>query len=249
MWEPLLADLARTHRVLVPDLRGFGRSDAPRGTYSKHGLMADVLALLDAEGIERTAVVGHDWGGWIAWLLALEHADRIERFAALDIPPPWRFDASPRRLPSQLLFGSYQYAISMPLLGERLVSSRGIVRRFIQAGAGGDIQAADADGYARAIAREERAHVSVAVYRTFLLHELPAIVRGTYTRRELTVPGLAIMGGKSAITRLLGPPEPEPNLRVEVLPGRGHFIVDEAPDEVLGMLRPFLAPEPAVAGS
>lgn len=240
MWDPLVGSLAATRRVLVPDLRGFGRSDAPHGSYAKHELVADVLELMDAEGIDQAAVVGHDWGGWTAWLLALEHPERVERFAALDIPPPWRFDPSPARLPRVLLFGTYQYLISTPLIGERLVSSRRVVRTFIDR-AGGRMSRADADRYAAAIARPERAHVSVSLYREFLLNEAPAIARGTYTSRELTVPGLSIMGANSAVTRLVGAPEPEPNLRVERIDGVGHFIVDEAPEEVLALLEPFLA--------
>ena len=242
MWEPLIGDLSERYRVLVPDLRGFGNSEAPRGDYSKHSLAEDVLALLDAEGIERVTIVGHDWGGWIAWLLALEHPERVGRFAALDIPPPGRLRASPARLPGALLFGSYQYLISAPLLGERLVSSERAISAFIRSGGGsrGGVSAASADRYARAIARPERAHVSVALYRTFLLRELPAIARGTYTERELTVPGLCVMGGESSLTKLLGVPEEEANLRVEVLPGAGHFLVDEAPRQVLAQLLPFL---------
>ena len=243
MWEPLVDRFACDHRVLVPDLRGFGRSEAPRGSYAKHQLAADVLALLDIEDIERATIIGHDWGGWIAWLLALEHPDRVERFAALDIPPPWRFDPSLKRLPHQLLFGSYQYAISAPFLGQRLVRSRSLIRSFIQKGSGGEgrVPWHAADHYAEAIARPERAHVSVALYRTFLLRELPAIIRGTYTERELQVPGLAIMGGDSAVTKLVGAPEPGPNLKVEMVEGVGHFVVDEAPQIVGDLLDPFLA--------
>jgi pimeloyl-ACP methyl ester carboxylesterase len=240
MWDPLIEPLATSRRVLVPDLRGFGRSDAPRGSYAKHELVSDVLALLDAEGIDRATVVGHDWGGWTAWLLALEHPERVERFAALDIPPPWRFDVSPARLPRELLFGTYQYLISTPLIGERLVSSRRVVRTFIERAAP-RMSRADADRYAAGIARPDRAHVSVSLYREFLLREVPAIARGTYTSRELTVPGLSIMGAESAVTKLVGAPEPEPNLRVEQIAEVGHFVVDEAPGEVLALLEPFLA--------
>ena len=64
--------------------------------------------------------------------------------------------------------------------------------------------------------------------------------RGTYTSAELTVPGLAIMGGESAITRAFGAPEPRPNLRVELVPRAGHFLVDESPQEILALLKPFL---------
>ena len=248
MWDPLISDLARTRKVLVPDLRGFGRSDAPHSTYSKHELAGDVLALLDAEGIERATVVGHDWGGWIAWLLALEHPDRIDRFAALDIPPPWRSTLSLERLPLSLLFGTYQYAIATPWLGSRLVSSRRTVSEFIRRGSGAAnrIPEEAADGYARLIARPERAHVSVGVYRRFLLEEVPEIIRGTYTEGELRVPGLAIMGGVSGITKAFGTPEPRGNLRVEVIPGAGHFLVDESPREVLALLTSFLGEQPLV---
>lgn len=246
MWEPLIPELARERRVLVPDLRGFGSSDAPPGAYSKHALAADVIALLDQEGIEQAAIVGHDWGGWIAWLLALEHPERVERFAALDIPPPWRFDPTLRRLPLQVLFGSYQYVLSAPLLGRRVAGSQRAVGALIKRGAGAKrgVPDAAADRYARSMARPERAHVSVALYRTFLLHELPAIARGTYTSRELEVPGLSIMGSESPVTRLIGAPEAGPNLRVELIPGAGHFVVDEAPEEVLGLLEPFLREGP-----
>jgi pimeloyl-ACP methyl ester carboxylesterase len=243
MWDPLVADLAQEWRVLVPDLRGFGRSEAPRGDYSKHALADDILGLLDVEGIERATVVGHDWGGWIAWLLALEHPDRVERFASLDIPPPWRSTFSPGRLPLSILFGFYQYAIASPLVGERLVSSPRTVSAFIRAGSGSGnrISAEAADGYARLIARRDRAHASVALYRTFLLKELPQVLRGNYTEDELTVPGLVIMGGESGITKAFGAPDPRDNLRVEFIPQAGHFLVDEAPREVLDLLCPFLA--------
>jgi len=81
--------LAERHRVLAPDLRGWGWSDAPRGDYAKATFAADTLALMDAEGLGRVSLVGHDWGGYVAFLLALRHPERIERMVGLDIAPPW----------------------------------------------------------------------------------------------------------------------------------------------------------------
>jgi pimeloyl-ACP methyl ester carboxylesterase len=242
MWEPLIAVLGEDHRVLVPDLRGFGRSDAPDGDYSKHALAADVLALLDREGIERAAVVGHDWGGWIAWLLALEHPGRVERFVSLDVPPPSSHQSSLWRLPAQLLFGSYQYVIATPWLGERLVSTPSAVRAFIRAGSGPRHRWSDdeLDQYATPLSEPARARASVSLYRTFLLHELPALIRGTYTSETLEVPGLAIMGEASAITKAFGVPDQRPNLDVEVIPDAGHYLVDEAADAVFVRLRSSL---------
>jgi pimeloyl-ACP methyl ester carboxylesterase len=76
--------------VIAPDLRGDGRTDAPldTGAYSITFLADDVLRLMDALGIEKAALVGHDWGGLIGWHLAMHAPDRIERYAALSTGYP-----------------------------------------------------------------------------------------------------------------------------------------------------------------
>lgn len=240
MWNAVGGRLAEEYRVLAPDLRGFGRSQAPPGDYSKHALAGDILALLDRLEIERAVLVGHDWGGWIAWLLALEHPERVERFVSLDVPSPAKTASSPARIPNQLFYGSYQFALAAPFVGERLVRSTRFVRGFIEAGAGAAIPDFLLDDYARSTAKPECARASVALYRSFLLRELPAVMRGTYTVDRLTLPGMVIMGGDSPITKMVGVSAEEPNLVVRTVPGTGHFIVDEAPDETLGLVGAFL---------
>jgi len=69
LWRHLMPALADRHRVLAMDLRGFGWSDAPRDGYEKENLATDVLAVMDELGLERVKLVGHDWGGWIGFLL------------------------------------------------------------------------------------------------------------------------------------------------------------------------------------
>ncbi|HYJ20397.1 MAG TPA: alpha/beta fold hydrolase, partial [Solirubrobacterales bacterium] len=70
-WRHLMPALADRHRVLALDLRGFGWSEAPPKGYEKENLASDVLAVLDQLGIERVKLVGHDWGGWVGFLLCL----------------------------------------------------------------------------------------------------------------------------------------------------------------------------------
>jgi pimeloyl-ACP methyl ester carboxylesterase len=241
-WRRLIPRLARTYRVLAPDLRGWGWSDAPPGDYAKSTFAADVLALLDAEGIDRARLVGHDWGGYTAFLLALEHPQRVTRLVALDVPPPWPRGPSPGMvwLP---LFASYQLLLAAPGLGPRsMTTSPHLVRTLIRAGSGPAARWSDAelDRYARVLQDPARASASSACYRTFLTRELPALARRGDRSRELRAPALLLMGGESALRRLFDP-RPGPNLRVESIPGAGHFLPEEAPDAVLEQLAPFLA--------
>ena len=243
IWSRIAPELARERRVLVPDLRGFGRSDAPPGTYAKHEFAADIVALLDAEGIDRAAIVGHDWGAWTAWLIALEHPARVERFAGVDIKPPWRFHLPFWRFPLAALFAVYQVIAAMPWLGERAIGTPAFTRLVIRAGSAPGMRwdPADLDSYALQFTDPTKARAAVRVYRTFLLRELPALARDRYTSPDLTVPALMVWGSQSPLKLLVGGPGPGPNLRVETISGAGHFIPDEKPAELLALLRPFLA--------
>jgi pimeloyl-ACP methyl ester carboxylesterase len=77
-------------RVIAPDLRGFGASDRPERVedYRISRSVADLLAVLDALGVERARVAAHDWGAGVAWLLAALHPDRVERLVAMSVGHP-----------------------------------------------------------------------------------------------------------------------------------------------------------------
>jgi pimeloyl-ACP methyl ester carboxylesterase len=238
-WRHLLPELARTHRVIAPDLRGFGRSDAPPGDYAKATFAADVRKLLEAEHIERLPIIGHDWGAYTAFLLALEQPSRVERLLALDVTPPWLQPAlpGPRHLALPLL-ASYQVLLATPWLGRRLLTSGPeFVRTLIRAGSGPRMRWSneELDAYANLLREPARAAASSACYRTFLTRELPALVR----RPRLQVPSLLVMGADSALQRVLRP-QPERNLRVETIAGAGHFLPEEAPAAVLELARAWL---------
>jgi pimeloyl-ACP methyl ester carboxylesterase len=77
-------------RAIVPDMRGFGASDKPDAVeaYRLTRAVADLVAVLDALGVDRAGVVGHDWGAAVAWLLAALHPDRVERLVAMSVGHP-----------------------------------------------------------------------------------------------------------------------------------------------------------------
>jgi pimeloyl-ACP methyl ester carboxylesterase len=253
-WRRVLPELSRHYRVLMPDLRGLGWSEAPRGSYSKETFAADILGLLDAEGLGRVRVIGHDWGGYTAVLLALRHPERVERLLALDIAPPWPQWSTPglRQLALPLL-ASYQVLLGSPLVGPRLLTSgTGLVRALIRAGSSrtANWTSQELDQYADVLRHPARAAATSACYRTFLTRELPAAtVRGDRSR-ELQVPTLLAMGGDSPLHRILRP-RPQHNLRVETIPSAGHFLAEEAPRAVLDLAQQWLDPRfpPGPAGS
>lgn len=243
-WRRLIPRLAETFRVLAPDLRGWGWSDAPDGDYAKATFASDVLDLLDSEGLHRFSIMGHDWGGYTAFLLALDSPERVERIVALDVAPPWPGPARARHI-AVPLFGSYQGLIATPGIGPRTMTiGRRFIRTLIRAGSGQNARwrEDELDVYANVLREPARAQASSDCYRTFLTRELPAILRRGDRSSELRVPALLVMGGASPLRRVLDP-QPGPNLRVETIPDAGHFLPEEAPDQILDLALPFLGHE------
>jgi pimeloyl-ACP methyl ester carboxylesterase len=98
VWRTQILPLvAAGFRVIVPDLRGFGLSQAPEevSAYRLDALVADLVGLLDALGIARARVVGHDWGAMIGWSLTMHHPDRVECFVALSVGHPAAYLRAP----------------------------------------------------------------------------------------------------------------------------------------------------------
>jgi pimeloyl-ACP methyl ester carboxylesterase len=241
-WRRLIPALAETYRVLVPDLRGWGWSDAPPGDYAKSTFAADVLALLDAEGLGAVRIVAHDWGAYAAFLIALEQPSRVERLVALDVAPPWPGPPRPRHL-ALALAGAYQAVLATPGLGAwSLTSSGHLVRSLIRGASGPQATWSDEELnlYADVLREPARARASSACYRTFLTRELPGALSRGDRSSELHVPSLLIIGGAGPLGRVLRP-EPGPTLRVETIPGAGHFLPEEAPEAVMELTAPFLA--------
>ena len=129
-WRNQIPALARAgYRVWVPDQRGYGDSDKPPGVaaYRVEALALDVVGLIQAAEVERAAaVVGHDWGGVVAWWMGIAHPERTERLVILNAPHPSRgvMKAAIRKRPRQLLMSWYVFAFQLPLLPEWLMRRR-----------------------------------------------------------------------------------------------------------------------------
>jgi pimeloyl-ACP methyl ester carboxylesterase len=227
-WRDVIPQLAAEFRVIAPDLRGHGWTQAPPGGYEKEQLASDVLGLLDALGLERVSWAGHDWGGWTGFLAALRAPERLERLLALCIPHPW---TAPH--PRQLALLAYQLPISLPALGARLAGP--LSRAILQSGRNGRrLATGDLDLFAGHIP----GRVSVAMYRTFLTRELPASMRAR-PRGPLEVDTTLLIGEQDIVTRgsSAGAVSGQPRLTVETVPGVAHWVPEQRPDTIVGWAR------------
>jgi pimeloyl-ACP methyl ester carboxylesterase len=226
-WRKVVPLLAPHARLIMPDLRGFGWSDAPPGRYDKRSMADDVLVLLDRLGLQRVRIVGHDWGGWIAFLACMAAPERFERALVLGISPPFG-RPSPRMLLDLWRF-AYMLAIAAPVIGERLVASERFVRTVLSAPAGA-FNDDDVRAFSAVLAEPPRARASVQLYRTFLLREA---VRGA--RGRLHVPTRLVVGARDPVVRpslLAGRERFADDLTIELVPDCGHWIPAERPDLV-----------------
>ena len=230
---PALADAG--FRVLAADLRGSGWSDAPPGAYDKETLASDVLALLDALGIERTTLVGHDWGGWTSQLIALRAPERVERLVLCNIASVW----PPSRVKTALNLWRFGYqVVGVPVLGPAIQRS-GLMRRGLPG-----VPEEDRAEFAALLREPGRAEAASALYRTFATREAPAVGAGRYTGQRLTMPTLVLHGTGDPVVRPFMVEvfrDHADDVEIEWVAGTGHFIADEQPALVAERVIAFAA--------
>lgn len=243
MWRGVIPRLARRYRVICPDLRGLGWSDAPSGRYDKETLANDMLSLMDALGLDRVKLVGHDWGGFTGFLMCLFQPQRFERYLALGIVHPWiRMD--PRRA-GRMWSTAYQWLLASPFLGEWLLRNRPEMVENAMRGATrrSDVWTDDElRWFSGVLQQPARAAASVRYYRTFLTREAIPLVTGAYDAYRLQVPTRMIVGRHDPVCSpalLPGFEEHADDMDAYVLEDAGHFMVDEAPDLILEEIRSF----------
>lgn len=233
------------YRVLAPNQRGYAGS-VRTGSYRTADLAADVIAMLDTVDAERAIVVGHDWGGGVAWTVAHLYPERVEALVAMNCPPPRVLVEHLVKNPRQLRRSWYMFFFQLPVLPERFVSKGmpGMLR-------GGSYvrEAWDRESlapYAEAFATPADAHGPVNWYRGAFRS---AFSRSSRTLTPISAPVLIIWGThdqflgaellspESLRTTMAFPNEPT----VVPIDSAGHFVQNEAPEEVTEALLGWLA--------
>jgi pimeloyl-ACP methyl ester carboxylesterase len=233
-WRHVIPRFAERYRVICPDLRGLGWTEAPSGGYDDESLASDVLALLDALELPRVFLIGHDWGLQAGIRLCLRAPDRIERFVALNDVHPWSRPSLRDALHAWRFW--YIAVLAAPAVGGWLLRNRpGFVRLLIRSWSARNAWTdQELDGFAERLREPPRARASVEYYRT-LLRELP-LVAGRYRNRTLRTPTLLLFGADDGVVRphqLRGYEGHADDMRVELIPGVGHFTAEEAPELVV----------------
>jgi pimeloyl-ACP methyl ester carboxylesterase len=236
VWRHLLADPPPGLRIIAPDLPGYGWSGPAPHRWVKEEVVSDVLALLDAIGVDRVVLVGHDWGGYVGHLLALRAPERVSAYLALNIAHPWQ---TPRSLaPHVWRFLVYQPAIAA--FGDVLMRRTRFVEVVLRAALTDPaaIPPTDARWFADRFRDPVCARAATDTYRTFWLREIPASARRPEQRRS-TVRTRALFGTRDpAIHPALAAEATAraDDYRLEPVRDCGHFIADERPDLVRARL-------------
>ncbi len=244
-WRHQIPALARAgHRVIVPDQRGYAASDKPPrvADYRIDLLVDDVLGLMDTQGFDRAAVIGHDWGAAVAWRTAARAPERVERLGILNVPHPQVMLGALWSNPRQLLRSWYMFFFQLPWLPEWLLGRQRAkaLAGMLQGSSGaGSFSRREIEVYREAWSQPGALRGMLAWYRA-MIRMRPPQLPGPIQPRTLMLWGAR----DAALGRELAPPSIERCRDGELvfLEQATHWVQHDAAEEVNQHLLAFLAP-------
>lgn len=246
-WRHQLDHFADHYTCVALDLRGYNESDKPEGldAYRLNVLVDDVRGAIEALGYDRAVLVGHDWGGAIAWAFAYTYPELLQSLIVMNIPHPAKF-VEGLRTPQQLLKSWYIGLFQLPLLPELLLQAGDywLIQQALRGMAIDKSTFSDADlqKYKAAAAKPGALTAMINYYRAFALS-------GQWQQSwgVLDVPTLLIWGeDDAALGKELsfGTEDYVRDLRLRYIPDCGHWVQQDRPHQVNALMREFLALEP-----
>jgi pimeloyl-ACP methyl ester carboxylesterase len=240
MWGPLAAELMTRYTVIVPDLRGLGRSTRPPGGYEKRAQARDLRGIIQNLGFDRVSLVGHDLGGMVAYAYAAQYREQVRQLVVMEAAPPgippWQQIAS--------MPGVWHFHFRGPE-AEQLVKGRERVYfdRFWNSFARDPSQVNDAvrDHYAEQYAAPGAMRSGFAQFAAF---DQDVRDNDEFAKIPITIPVLAI-GGECedrAFSRVTASAmrEVATDVRESIIPHAGHWLMEENPRAVVDVVRGFL---------
>ena len=257
-WRSVAPDLARDFRVVAPDQRGFARSDKPEAVeaYRTERIVEDVVALADVLGLGRFTLVGHDWGGAVAWAAALKHPDRLQRLVVVNAPHPLVFQKSLIDDEAQREASQYIRAFCNPLM-EKGIEAMGLETFFDKSFGGHADLSLISEGERQAYLEEWRQPGALtAMLNWYRATDIVVPQPGEKASApfwaqlpfpQVKVPTLVVWGMKDKALlpiQLAGIDKLVDDLRIVTVADAGHFVPWERPEPVIAAIRDFIAETP-----
>jgi pimeloyl-ACP methyl ester carboxylesterase len=241
VWRRFIPALADRYRLICPDIKGFGWSDAPPGRYDKETLAEEVARLLDRLGVARAMFVGHDWGAWLGYLIAMKSPARVERLVAMSMFHP--FHRLGFRYVANLWHLWHGQLLGAPGLGRRAARPESRAGRAIVRWLGAERWSEqERRVFLGQFANPARAAATHRLYAAVRDRDMPAILTGRYRRLGLSVPTLIVTGNRDPAvlpSRMEDIARYAPKARLAYVDA-GHAVLEERPHEVLAMTAAFL---------
>src|SRR5262245_48258361 len=238
MWRPVIAQLAKTNMVIAPDLRGFGQSAKPAGGYDKKTMAQDLHALAASLGHKRTRIAGHDIGLMVAYAYAAQYPTEVDRIVLMDAFLPGVGDWTKVWLLRDLWHFHFYGEVPLKLVAGR---ERTYFEHFwndFAADPKRSVSERDRRLYAKAYGQPGAMRAGFEVFRNF---EQDARDFSGLAKTRLTMPMLVLSGEKAGGQFLIDQGRlVADNVEGVIVPGSGHWLVDEAPDQGLPRLVAFL---------
>ena len=242
-WRHQIPEFARDHKVVALDLRGYNDSDKPeaKSAYVMAEFIKDIKGVIEGLGYDRCVLVGHDWGGAIAWSFAYAYPALLDRLIVLNLPHPAKF-AEGLRTPQQLLRSAYIFFFQIPVLPELLIQLNDF--QALEAAFKGmavdktTFSNDDIEAYKNAFAKRDALTATLNYYRNMFAQGLTTSDWGI-----LTVPTLLIWGeADTALGKELtyGTEKYVQDFRIRYIPNCSHWVQQEQPQLVNQLMREFL---------
>ncbi|MFL5104311.1 MAG: alpha/beta fold hydrolase [Xanthobacteraceae bacterium] len=238
MWRPLIAQLAKTNAVIAPDLRGFGQSAKPAGGYDKKTMAQDIHALATSIGYKRVKIAGHDIGLMVAYAYAVQYPAEVDRIVLMDAFLPGVGDWTKVWLLRDLWHFHFYGETPLKLVtGRERIYLEHFWNDFAADGKK-SVSERDRRTYAKAYAQPGAMRAGFEVFRNF---EQDAKDFADLAKTKLTMPMLVLSGEKAGGQFLIDQSRMvDDNVEGVIVKDTGHWLVDEAPDQVMPKLVDFL---------
>ena len=241
-WRKVIPLLAADHRVICPDLRGFGWTEAPDDHFATKDFVDDVLSLLDTMGVTQPLVIGHDFGGRIGFQLGLHAPERVAGLVTLNALHPY---GQIRRLLPSAWRSWWSIPVETRFIGRWFIRHvPAFTRMFLELGVPGQsLTALDREEFVQSVRQPQSALASERLWHTFAYREMIPSVLGKYRKVRLSVPTLLLNGTHdfALSARSLGGYEPYcDDLSIRMITGGGHFLAEQHPVLVADAIKDFV---------